>query len=112
MKVNGLPRDLDALIVPLGTMFKHGVEDRKQLAHAGCESQFLRLTSGQQPLVEGTDDGVVPGCHQSSHVQRGTNPGSSTPYRAATPQAATIPIERRHTDQGGDLLAVQRAQFR
>ena len=23
-----------------------------------------------------------------------------------------VPIERRHTDQGGDLLAVQRAQFR
>ena len=23
-----------------------------------------------------------------------------------------VPIERRHTDQGSDLLAVQRAQFR
>ena len=40
-------------------MPEHGVEDNEQLAHAGCEGQLLGLTSGQQPLVEASDDGVV-----------------------------------------------------
>ncbi len=40
-------------------MFEHGVEDNQQLAHAGCEGQFLRFASGNKPLVEVPDGGVV-----------------------------------------------------
>ena len=33
-------------------MLEDRIEDEQQLAHAGCEGQLIRLTSGQQPLVE------------------------------------------------------------
>ena len=79
------------------------------LSMHACESQLLRLASNQQPMVEVTDYGIIPRCHQCAHIQRGTHLGPSTPYRAASPQTATVPVEGRHSDQGGDLLAVQRA---
>ena len=44
--------DLRSQVAPGRAMLDHGVEDDEQLAHAGCEGQLLRLTSGQQALVE------------------------------------------------------------
>ena len=58
-------------------MFEHRVEDDQQLAHAGCEGQFLRLTCCQQPLIEVADRGVVAAGNQSSHVEGGSDAGAS-----------------------------------
>ena len=60
-------------------MLEHRVEYDEQLAHASCEGQLLRLTSGQQPLVEVPDDRVVAAGDQRSHVQGSADPGASAP---------------------------------
>ena len=93
-------------------MLEHGVENNQQLAHASCEGQFLGFTSSQQPLVEVSYDGVEAAGHQRSHVEGGTDPCASTPDGAFTSQSATVPVERSHPHQGGDLPAVQGAQLR
>ena len=93
-------------------MLEHGIQNEQQLAHAGYESQLLRLTSRQQPLVEVPDDGVVATGHQSSHVQGSANPGASAPDGPLASQGAAVPVEGSHSHQGGDLPAVQCAQLR
>ena len=93
-------------------MLEHRVEDDEKLAHTGGESQFLRLAAGQQSLVEAADDGVAATGYQRSHVQGSSNSGAPTPDGAFAPQGATVPVEGSHTDQGGDLPAVQGAQLR
>ena len=93
-------------------MLEHGVENNRQLAHASCEGQLLRLTSGQQPLVEVPYDRIEAAGCQRPHVQGGTNPGASAPDRAFAPQGATVPVEGSHSHQGGDLSTVQCTQFR
>ena len=50
----------DALNTPGRTPLEHGVEYDEQLTHAGGEGYLLRLTSGQQTLVEVPDDGIEP----------------------------------------------------
>ena len=60
-------------------MLEHGVEDYEKLAHTGCKGQLLRLTGGQQFLVESPNDWVTATSYQSSHVQGGSNPGAPTP---------------------------------
>ena len=93
-------------------MLEHGVEDDQQLAHAGCEGQFIRFASSHQPLVEVPDDGIVATGHQSSHVQDCADPGASAPNGTSASQCATVPVEGSLSHQGGDLPAVQGAQFR
>ena len=65
---------------PGRAMLEHGVEDYEKLAHTGCKGQLLRLTGGQQFLVEGRNDWVTATSYQSSHVQGSWNPGASTPH--------------------------------
>ena len=93
-------------------MLEHRVEDNQQLAHAGCEGQLLRLTSGQQPLVEVPYDGVEAAAHQRSHVQGGADPCASTPDGAFATQRTAVPVEGSYAYQSGDLPTVQRAQLR
>ena len=93
-------------------MLDHGVEYYEQLAHAGCESQLLGLTSGQQPLVEVPDDRVEAAGYQRSHVQGSADPGTTAPDSPFASQSATVPVEGSHAHQRGDLSAIQRAQLR
>ena len=76
---------LGTQVAPGRAMLEHGVEDYEKLAHTGCESQLLRLTAGQQSLVEAPDDGVAATSYQCSHVQGGLNPGAPTPDGALAP---------------------------
>ena len=99
-------------ISPGRAMLEHGIQNEQQLAHAGYESQLLRLTSRQQPLVEVPDDGVAAAAHQRSHVQGSANPGASAPDGPLDSQGAAVPVEGSHSHQGGDLPAVQCAQLR
>ena len=75
-------------------MLEHGVEDDQQLAHAGCEGQFLRFASSHQPLVEVPDDGIVATGRQRPHVQDCTDPGASAPNGTPASQCATVPKVR------------------
>ena len=93
-------------------MLEHRVEDDKQFAHASDKSRLLRLTVGQQSLVEVPYDWIEAAGCQRSHVQGGTNPGAPTPYGTFTPQRTAVPVEGSHSHQGGDLPTIQRTQFR
>ena len=71
-------------------MLEHSVENYEKLAHTGCESQLLWLTSGQQSLIETPDDGVAATSYQCSHVlQDGSNPGAPTPDGTSAPEGAS-----------------------
>ena len=93
-------------------MFDHGVEYDKELAHAGCESQLLGLPLGEQVPVGISNDGVVPGSHQSSHVERRSYDSSSAPDCALPSITTAVPVEGSYTHQRGYSSAVQCAQFR
>ena len=58
-----------------------------QIAHASDQSQLLRLTGGQQPLVEVPDD---------------------VPF---APHGAAVAVEGSHAHQCGDLTTVKGAQL-
>ena len=66
-------------------MLEHGVEENQQLAHAGCEGQLLGLSSGQQPLVEVPDDGVVSGWLPTHSCTGRRGPGRVHPRRCVCP---------------------------
>ena len=93
-------------------MFSHRVEDDLQLAHAGCEGEFLRLASSQHPLVDVTDDRIEAAGYQRSHIQGGAHSGTSTPDAAPSSHLAAVPVEGSHSHQGGYLSAVERAQLK
>ena len=92
-------------------MLEHGVEEDEQLAHASCEGHLLRLTRGQQPLVEVPDDRVVAAGHQRTHVESGADPGASSPYGTFAPQRAAVPVEGSHSHEGSGLSSIQGAQL-
>ena len=93
-------------------MLEHGVEYDGQFAHTSDEGHLLRLTGGQQPLVEVPDDGIeATGC-QRPHVQDGSDPGAPTPDMPFAPHGAAIAVEGSHAHQRGDLPTVKRAQLR
>ena len=45
--------------------------------------------------------------HQCAHIQRRAHRSSTAPHGTLASMRTAVPIERRHTDQGSDLLAVQ-----
>ena len=77
-----------------------------------CAGVLLRFTGFQQALVEVTQYRVATTGHQCAHIQRRAHRSSTAPHGTFASMRTAVPIERRHTDQGSDLLAVQRAQFR
>ena len=60
-------------------MLYHGVENGQQLMHTRSESDFLGLASLHQTQVEGAQERVMAGGHQSRHVQRGPDRSAPTP---------------------------------
>jgi hypothetical protein len=46
----------------------HGVEGDDLLPYAGGESDFLRLCTLEEPVVEGPDYGIMSGGRESDHV--------------------------------------------
>ena len=92
-------------------MLDHGVENGQQLAHAGSQGDLFYLARSQEPLVEGLDHGVVPGCRQSSHLQDCAHPGPAAPYLALAPHQAAVSVEGGEANQGSDVPAVRGTQF-
>ena len=93
-------------------MSDHGAEDREQLVHASREGELLRFMHGEKALVEGADHGIAPGGYQGGHVQCGSHTRPTTPDHALSALLATVLIERRQSDQGGDLLVRDAAELR
>jgi len=90
---------------------QHGTEDDEQLAHAGGECQFGMLTTGAQQQIEGSDGGIVADSRPRRPVQHPPDPGTPAPDATAAGQAATVTVEGRQANQGGDLLAIESSQL-
>lgn len=82
-------------------MSHHGVEDREQLMHGGNQGHFLGFSPLEQALVEGPNDGIMPGCHEGCHGQRGADSGSPTHNLAFAPHLSTIAIHRCEAAEAG-----------
>src|SRR5215203_1091022 len=104
---------------PGGTITHHSVEDGEQLPHARHQSHLLRLASGQEALVERSDDGVAATGDQRSHLERFSDPLSTAPYapralmmpesqlRGATPTKAESSMGVREPSSGSSARSVR-----
>jgi hypothetical protein len=93
-------------------MFDHGIENDQELAHARRERHLLRFPRSTQALIEGPDHRIEPGRDERAHIEDRAHLRPSAPDRASPPQRAAVAIQRRHADEGRDLLVTQRAQLR
>jgi hypothetical protein len=89
----------------------HGIENDEQLAHAGGECQFGMFTAGAQPQIEDSDSWIAADSRHRCHVQHSPDLGTPAPDAAAAAQAATVAVEGRQANQGGDLLAIESSQL-
>ena len=93
-------------------MFKHGIEDGEEFAHACNQGHHPGFTGGQEALVKGTNDGIAACGHQGTHVEDGSDSGATALNRTAAVKATGISIKWSHSDEGSNLMAVERSQFR
>ena len=98
-------------VLPRSSVSKDRVEDDEKFSHAGCEGNLDGLSGAAQMAIEGGNDGVPAAGDEGGHVERGSNAGPPAPGGAPTAPVVTISIEGRDADQGGDLLAPERAEF-
>src|SRR4029453_6624442 len=89
----------------------HGVQNRKQLAHTGDESDFLWLAGRDESTIEGANDWVPSGRDKGAHIEHGADGRAATPDDSLPTERATITGERRHAHERRDLLAIELAEF-
>lgn len=97
--------------IPGGIGFEHGVEDDKELAHAGDDDDLELFALGFETLCEGPNDGVTAFGGKSGHIEHGSNGGAAAPDGAFSLKSSAVAIERSQAGQGADLLAVEGSQF-
>ena len=88
-----------------------GVEDDDEPAHAGHEGLLAGFAGGPELGVVSGDDRIGAAGDQSPHVGRRAHGGVAAGDSAAAAQRAAVAIDRRDPDQGGDLAAVEMAEF-
>jgi hypothetical protein len=64
------------------SMFDHRIQDNEQLVHAGDQRRFFGLSSCEELVIEGLDDGVPFRRSERGHVQ------GRPDYRSAAPDGA------------------------
>ena len=93
----------DLGLVPIQPIAHHHVEDAKPAPHAGNHGDFVGFAARPQLGVMRRKGGVYPDRRQRRHVK------SMAQQRAATPDGrwgtlpSTLPVERRHAHQRGEL---------
>ena len=92
-------------------ILEHEIEDGQELAHAGNGGDFEGLAGGDQAVGEGLDGGVEAHGGQGGHVEGGADVRPAAEDGAFAAQGARIAVERGDADEGGDLLAIEFAQF-
>jgi len=98
--------------LPAGFTPHHGIEDDEDLAHAGSPGHLVGLSGPQEPLIELSDDGIAAGGRHGAHVEHRTDVASSAPDLALSLVGTAVAVQRGNAHQGGDLAAVQGAEFR
>ena len=91
--------------------FEHGVKDEQELAHRGSERNLGWFAALAQAAVEGVQGWITAHCRERGHVEYGPHPGAAAEDRFVALSASALAAERRYPDQGGDLAAVEMAQF-
>src|SRR5260370_31113396 len=98
--------------LPWFAVSEESIEDDDKLSEAGGESLFAGFAGGSQLGVVGGDDGVFLAGDQGRHEEGGAHDGAAAGNRASPAHRAAVAIDRRDTDQGGDLAAVGAAGLR
>ena len=55
--------------MPRAAVADHGVEDDEEFAHGGGDGDFVGFVLGDEAVVEGFDDGIVPYGDDGGHVE-------------------------------------------
>src|SRR5262245_25637500 len=98
--------------LPRATVPQDGVEDGEERPQGRDEGDLLGMAGGPKALVEGGEGRIVTGGSESGHIQRSPDGPAAALNHAAAPQRATVPVEGRDPDQGGDLSAIEMSQLR
>jgi hypothetical protein len=75
------------------------------------EGDLRRVAGGAETLVEREEDWIVTGCGERGPVQGAPHRAAAAANHPAAPQGATVPVEGRDPDQGGNLPAAELPQF-
>jgi hypothetical protein len=87
------------------------VQDDRQLVHASDQDHRLGLARGQQPGIDGLENGVGARANLGDHLQCTAHVASPAKDVALAAQGARIPIHRCQDHQRVDLLAVEPPQL-
>src|SRR5437762_14050383 len=101
-----------ALRTPVTIVANQAVEQSQQLAHARGDGDLERFAGSPKTLVECLDERIAAAGGKCSHVQRAANRSAAAADGPFAAKRAGVAVERRQADEGGDLLAIELAQFR
>ena len=90
--------------LPVGFVVKHGIENDKELAHAGGQRGLGMLTIGTQPQIESFDGRIAANARHRRHIQDAPDLGTATSDTAAAAHVSTVAVKWCEASQGGDLL--------
>ncbi len=103
---------LDKIFFPGHLMFQHCIENCKEFSHTGYKGDLAWFACHPEAFVEVSYDRVMTRGGEGAHVQRLPYVGTSAPDSAFTAQSPAVPVERCHTNQGGNLFARQASKLR
>lgn len=89
----------------------YGVKDDEQFSHTGGEDDFEGFSLVFEEFCEMTNDRVAASCRQSGHIEGGANLFSATGDVGGTGLFSGFTVIGSQAGQGGDLVAVEPAQF-
>ena len=88
------------------------VEHGQELAHGGGEGDRAGVPGRAKALGEGRHAWVATDRGQGGHEQDPTDGAPAAADHAPAAEGATVTIERREADEGGDASAIKLAEFR
>lgn len=110
--VSFVKRFLGKIGDPVSVGFQHGVEDDKELAHAGGDHDFEFFSLVFEALCESCDDGVPGSGCQGRHVEDVSDGSPATTNGAGAVEFAAVAVVGRQASQGADLFTIERPQLR
>ena len=97
--------------VPGGVVFDEGVEDGEEFPHAGGDAELVGFALLGEPLGELSDDGVAAGGVEGGHVEGAADASPPAADPSGFGGMSAVLVDGRDADEGGDLLAVDLAEF-
>ena len=98
--------------MPLGVVTEHGVEGYNHLAHHSDDDDLGLFASGDEAFGEGFERRIVSACAQGCHVENVTHGHATSIDTTVSFKLSAIEVVGCETDEGGDLLGIDLAEFR